>query len=297
MGAGLAAPTAAAQEKMVSLRTRPDGMGDRIRSAEPNNASSVRIDTGNQIQYWGGSVLLGTANVYIIWYGTFDSGTMSIIGTLVSGLSGSPYFNINTGYFDSSGNSVSNSLTLAGSVSNNYSRGKSLRGSDIGGIVSDTISGGQLPLIANGIYVVLTAGDVSVSGFGSSFCGYHSVETISNTNVRYAFIGNPAPSHMNGCAPGQNQTNSPNNNPGADAMASTIAHELDEVVTDPNLDAWYDSGGNEVADKCAWTFGSTLQAVQRQHGQYEAGRKRLSDPGELGQRGGWVLRFIGFART
>ncbi len=57
-------------------------------------------------------------------------------------------------------------------------------------------------------------------------------------------------------APRAEQTNSPNNNPGADAMASTIAHELDEVVTDPNLDAWYDSGGNEVADKCAWTFGS-----------------------------------------
>ena len=40
-------------------------------------------------------------------------------------------------------------------------------------------------------------------------------------------------------------------------MASTIAHELDETVTDPDLDAWYDSGGNEVADKCAWNFGTT----------------------------------------
>ncbi|HSR09595.1 MAG TPA: hypothetical protein VLM42_20860, partial [Bryobacteraceae bacterium] len=257
MAAGIAAPTAAAQEKLVSLRPRPDGMGDRIRPAGPNNASSVRFDTGNQIQYWGGSVLLGTAHVYIIWYGTFDSGTTGIINTLVGSIGGSPYFNINTGYFDSSGNSVSNSLTLAGSVQNNYTRGTSLSSSDIGGIVSDTISGGQLPLVANGIYVVLTAGDVSVSGFGSSFCGYHSVKTISSTNVHYAFIGNPAPSHMNGCAPGQNQTNSPNNNPGADAMASTIAHELDEIVTDPNLDAWYDSGGNEVADKCAWNFGST----------------------------------------
>jgi hypothetical protein len=257
VAAGIAAPNAAAQEEMVSLRPRPNGMGDRIRSAGPNNASSVQFNTGDQIQYWGGSVLLGTANVYIIWYGNFDGATMGIISTLVSSIGGSPYFNINTGYFDSSGNSVSNSLTLAGSFHNDYTRGKSLRSSDIGGIVSDTISAGDLPLVANGIYVVLTAGDVSVSGFGSSFCGYHSVKTISSTNVHYAFIGNPAPSHMGGCAPGQNQTNSPNNNPGADAMASTIAHELDEVVTDPNLDAWYDSGGNEVADKCAWNFGST----------------------------------------
>ncbi|MDP9052898.1 MAG: hypothetical protein M3N93_01135 [Acidobacteriota bacterium] len=255
MAAGIAAPPAAAQETMVSLRPRPDGMGNRIRSAALNNASSVQFDTGNQIQYWGGSVLLGTPQVYIIWYGTFDSGTTGIISTLVSSLGGSPYFNINTGYFDSSGNSVSNSLTLAASVSNNYTRGKSLHSSDIGGIVSDTISAGQLPLVANGIYVVLTAGDVSVSGFGSSFCGYHSVKTVGSSNVRYAFIGNPAPAHLYGCA--HQQTNSPNNNPGADAMASTIAHEIEEIVTDPNLDAWYDSGGEENADKCAWHFGST----------------------------------------
>ncbi len=231
-------------------------MGNRIRFTGTNNASSVQLDTGNQIQYWGGSVLLGTAQVYLIWYGTFDGGTISIINTLVSSIGGSPYFNINAGYFDSSGNSVSNSLALAGSVANNYSRGKSLRTSDISGIVSDAISGGQVPLVANGIYMVLTAGDVTVSGFGSSFCGFHSVKTIGSSKVPYAFIGDPAPSHTN-CIASENEINSPNNNPGADGMASTIAHELDEMVTDPNLDAWYDSSGEEVADKCAWDFGST----------------------------------------
>ena len=40
-------------------------------------------------------------------------------------------------------------------------------------------------------------------------------------------------------------------------MASIIAHELEEAVTDPDLNAWYDSRGMENADKCAWTFGTT----------------------------------------
>ena len=40
-------------------------------------------------------------------------------------------------------------------------------------------------------------------------------------------------------------------------MASIIAHELEEAVTDPDLNAWYDSRGAENADKCAWTFGNT----------------------------------------
>jgi len=253
---GIVVPGAAAQDKMVSLR--PHGMGNRIRTAAPSNAAPTQFDTGNQIQYWGGPVLLGTSHAYIIWYGTFDSGTMSILSTLVSSIGGSPYFNITAGYFDGSGNSVSNSLTLSGSVQNNYSKGKSLHGSDIGQIVTDTLSGGLLPLDANGIYLVLTAGDVQVDGFGTSFCGYHSLRTYSNLLVHYAFIGNPAPAHLSTCAP--QQSISPNGNPGADAMASTIAHELEETVTDPNEDAWYDSGGEEIADKCAWNFGATYTA-------------------------------------
>jgi len=253
---GIVVPAAVAQEKIVSLR--PHGMGNRIRTAAPSNAAPIQFDPGNQIQYWGGSVLLGTNHAYIIWYGTFDSGTMSILSTLVSSIGGSPYFNITTGYFDGSGNSISNSLTLAGSVQNNYSKGKSLQGSDIGQIVTDTLSAGLLPLDANGIYLVLTAGDVQVDGFGTSFCGYHSLRTYSNSRVHYAFIGNPAPAHLGVCA--AQQSNSPNGNPGADAMASTIAHELEETVTDPNEDAWYDAGGEEVADKCAWNFGATYTA-------------------------------------
>ena len=32
---------------------------------------------------------------------------------------------------------------------------------------------------------------------------------------------------------------------------------LTKAVTDPDLNAWYDRRGQENADKCAWTFGST----------------------------------------
>src|SRR5579862_7131074 len=34
-----------------------------------------------------------------------------------------------------------------------------------------------------------------------------------------------------------------------------------EAITDPKLNAWYDGGGNEVGDKCAWTFGTQLGSV------------------------------------
>jgi hypothetical protein len=44
-------------------------------------------------------------------------------------------------------------------------------------------------------------------------------------------------------------------------MASIITHELEEAVTDPDLNAWFDSRGYENADKCAWTFGTTSTAA------------------------------------
>ena len=36
--------------------------------------------------------------------------------------------------------------------------------------------------------------------------------------------------------------------------------ELEEAVTDPDLNAWYDNRGMENADKCAWTFGTVQTA-------------------------------------
>jgi hypothetical protein len=38
---------------------------------------------------------------------------------------------------------------------------------------------------------------------------------------------------------------------------NTLAHEIEEANTDPDLNAWYDRRGYENADKCAWTFGTT----------------------------------------
>jgi hypothetical protein len=38
-------------------------------------------------------------------------------------------------------------------------------------------------------------------------------------------------------------------------MVSVVAHELEETLSDPDLNGWYDSAGAENGDKCAWTFG------------------------------------------
>jgi len=215
--------------------------------------------TSNGINYHGGPVILGTVNVYYIWYGNWSGNSAKTILTeFARAIGGSAYFNINTTYYNGSSAHVSNSVNYAGSVDDSYSLGTTLSDANIQTIVTNAINNNALLKDPNGVYFVLTSDDVAESsGFCTTYCGWHTYGTIANTNIKYAFVGNAArcPSAC------EAQSTSPNGNAGADAMASVIAHELEEAVTDPNLNAWYDTRGYENADKCAWKFGTTSTAT------------------------------------
>lgn len=230
----------------------------RAGKPEPPDAAgkAVKAAATNGISYHGGPVMLGTTHVYYIWYGNWTGNTaVGILTTLAQGIGGSPYYNINTTYYNGSNQHVSNSVQYVASTFDNYSHGTSLSDSAIKAIVTSAISSGALGAAdANGVYFVLTSQDVTAtSGFCTQYCGWHTHGTISSKDVKYAFIGNAARC-LSACAA---QTTSPNGNAGADAMASIIAHELEETTSDPDLNAWYDNRGAENADKCAWTFGTT----------------------------------------
>lgn len=222
----------------------------------PQPAPLKVVNGYNGIYYHGGPVMLGTVNVYYIWYGNWpDSHPSDVLNNLASSIGGSPYFNINATYFDSSNRHVSNSVAYKGSTTDNYSHGTSLTDANIAGIVSDALTSGRLPTDTNGVYFVLTSADVdATSGFCSHYCGWHTHGTLNGSNIKYSFVGNAA--RCPGSCEAQ-QGVSPNNDPGVDGMASVIAHELEESTTDPDLNAWYDNFGNENADKCAWTWGTT----------------------------------------
>jgi hypothetical protein len=210
------------------------------------------------IVYHGGPVLLGPVHVYYVWYGDWSGRTApTILGDFASSLGGSAYWNIQTSYYDGAGHAVSNAIALAGTTTDAYSQGSSLSSTGVLAAVTNAITNGALPLDANGIYFVLTSKDVAQGGFCSSYCGWHDHATVSGVDLKYAFVGD-ASRCPSACAA---QTTSPNGDYGADAMASVIAHEAEEATTDPDLDAWYDRRGQENADKCAWTFGTSYKAA------------------------------------
>lgn len=76
------------------------------------------------------------------------------------------------------------------------------------------------------------------------YCSYHSYIALSNGTLVYA--NTP---YMDGtnCDTGEEH---PNGDASDATLGGGLVHEHSESVTDPELNAWYDSKGNEVADKC-----------------------------------------------
>jgi hypothetical protein len=242
-------------------------------------SASQPIASYNGIQYNGGPVMnhVNGVNVYFIWYGNWTNTTVpTILTDFINHIGGSAYFNINTSYYDFNKfvngvkDPVVNRVTYGGSVYDNYSLGSSLTDNNIANIVGFAIGGpDKLPIDPNGVYFVLTSPDViETSGFCSAYCAWHSYGILQNGNsssgtpIKVGFIGNPDQCPHT-CA-FQAQLPTPNNSVAADGMASAIAHELSETVTDPLLNAWINPGiiqngvlSGENGDLCVWKFGTT----------------------------------------
>ena len=245
------------QSAVVSPDVKPNGRGIGIHQQWEKTAGK-RPGGGNGISYHGGPLMLGTPNVYYIWYGNWSTASgadaTAILTDLASNIGGSPYYNINTTYTDGASAAITNAVHFAGSALDNYSGGTSLSDAAIFGVVKAAIGSGRLPSDANGIYFVLTSADVTAaSGFCTKYCGWHTHGAFNGVDIKYSFVGN-ADRCPSSCAA---QANGPNGNAGADAMASVLAHELEEATSDPDLNAWFDNRGYENADKCAWSFGTT----------------------------------------
>src|SRR5437016_894458 len=234
--------------------------------AKPGGGSGRKSNTG--IFYHGGPVVYLTNVVAIYWSaGTIYNGGPapgatgpgssdgSLVGFFLRNLGGSPYFNINTTYFDGTGTHVQNSVSYtqfwadgngpSGTVSDAQVQQEVVRGFTSGALTYDPST----------LYAVFSGPGVDLGGgFGTQYCAYHGHFSSSFGDVKYAVMpydwSDPA-----GCS--AIAGSGPNGDPAADTEVNTLAHETEETTTDEDLNAWYDRRGVENADKCAWTFGIT----------------------------------------
>jgi hypothetical protein len=95
----------------------------------------------------------------------------------------------------------------------------------------------------------------------NAFCAYHTwggfVSTVSPPPIIYE----PAFAQDGSC--NDPSFTSPSGNFSADITINTLNHEVNEFITDPTpasapFGAWYDAGGEENADKCAYNYGTRI---------------------------------------
>ena len=215
-----------------------------------------RPNVGSNLNYGGGPVMAGTTNVYAIFWeptGNVSPTYNSLIQRYFGDVGGTGLYNNNTQYTDSNGGVPSNTNFVASWVDTSAYPESPLLDSDIQNEVSNAQNAnGWSSSIDNIFFVFTEAGqdlcfDSSQTQCASNaFCAYHS---YFGSNTIYAAMPYAYSFSCNG---GQG----PNGDQAADETINVTSHEQMEAATDPLLNAWTDSSGQEIGDKCAWTFGN-----------------------------------------
>jgi len=255
---------------LVSSAAVCGGCGARAHPSPPTLEAGGTSD-GNGIAYYGGRVMTAPTgvNLYYIWYGDWSGNTgPEILTDLATHIGGSPYFNVMTTYRDARGVRVKNAVNFLGAVRDSYSQGTAPTTAQIRLIVSGAISNG-FPRDTNAVYFVLTSQDVAPASFCSA-CGNWGHFTLVGADIKYAWVGNAArcPSR---CAPAQPSTG-PNGNPGVDAMAATLVHELINAITNSDRNGWHDASGNAPASICGTPERAFPNAYVTQNGALATAR-------------------------
>src|SRR5215469_7510975 len=228
-----------------------------------------RSGGGGNLNYHGGTGGIGVETapkIYLVFWGSQwnnndPSGEAAILESFISSLGGSSWFNSVTQYCEGvatgtvfcngAGTPAGNtSGILAGVWADNASTAPSKpRQSQLaaeavkaaqhfGNTTSASNAGAQ--------YVIATSHGHNSSGFGTSYCAYHSSTSSTVGNVAYTNLpyitdaGASCGANFNGLGP--------------DAGITIVAgHEMAETMTDqfPN-GGWLDPSGAENGDKCAW---------------------------------------------
>jgi hypothetical protein len=240
---------------LVATAAQAQGGKPEVKSAD---AFGIVWDHGNagghakpqkntpNMTYHGGPVQIGTTEVHPIFWGTswqgYTGDEINGIDTFYASVGGSSYAGTNTEYTNSSGAHVSplvheNTIRVDNDAAPSGPPSTNAILAEVAKEFPTPDAGAYYP-----VYIDQPRGN-------AGYCAWHSSGTINGTPVQFAFFfkldGDP------GCDPGAPYYD---HSQGLAALGNVSGHELSEMLTDPQLNAWFDSSGNENADKCAWTF-------------------------------------------
>ena len=233
---------------------------------------------GTNLTYHGGRVMAKQEVSYAIFWepATLQNGQPATVSATYNSLltryfgdvGGKGLYGNNTQYYEKNatlqrniankssfgGSWVDTSAYPASDCTDSVTPGNCIQDKDIRAEVTKAMTtNGWTGGLTHMFFVFTAKGEGSCSGSScafTTFCAYHGSFTSSGTVV-YANMPYTG-TLLGGCGVGT----SPNGDIDADSTINVTSHEQMEAVTDPSLNAWYDSTGAENGDKCAWNFGT-----------------------------------------
>ena len=265
------------------VRAVHDGALPRTARTGRASATSATI----ALSYHGGEIMAaagsGPLTVFLVTYGasasyafgaTADVAALSffVSNVAAAGVAASPnwYSMLSSGYNDGAGAFPAPRLALGGTVAlvpaDVPGVSTPLTETDVFSIAQAGAAKAAWALDPTAVYVVVTGPTIRQTLGGSSlfctaYCGWHASATApAGGEIKFAFVGDPTacPSSCDVLHSSGGQGLSPNAwSWQSNAMASILAHELAETITNPVSSGWSTSTGAETGDLCAWTFGAT----------------------------------------
>ncbi|WP_344660413.1 hypothetical protein [Catenulispora subtropica] len=235
--AALGVTTASATSAAPSGGTAAHLLVSRSASATPA-ASSNLINHGGPVE--------NAPKVYVVYWGwqSDPSGEQAYLNNFLSSVGGTQWLSTVNQY-----GGGSQSGLLAGTWSDSASVPSHPSDSAIQSEAAKAAGHFGAGTSANVEIVVATPTGHSTRGFGTQWCAYHGAVS-SSPNITYTDLPYMTDA---GSSCGANSVRS-----ALDGVSIVEGHELAETITDPLLNAWYDSSGAEIGDKCAWINLSTI---------------------------------------
>lgn len=138
-----------------------------------------------------------------------------------------------------------------------------LNGEQLGAEIQRVVTAEEWPVGTGSLFLLYTpknVGSCSTSGycFAQQYCAYHTYTGAPSSSSALVYAVVPYAQSAGNCSDPAHQ-GSPNHDD-ADLTINTTSHEHIEAITNPLITAWLDASGEEGGDKCAWSFGTPLQA-------------------------------------
>jgi hypothetical protein len=262
--------------------TRPGGVAHVFPTVQ--NAAlhaAAGLDAGPLLYHSGGSVMQPIVKVFLIYWGPptlqngnstgFSASYIPVTAHTAIAYFGHGLANNNTQYYQTISGTTNYISSFGGAVGFYYdgsafpssgctdtaTPGNCITDAQIQAEITKVISLNGWTADTSSMFILFTSqgegscfDSTNTSCAYTQYCGYHTFISGGSPTI-YANMpyGNTTNCQVSG-------TPSPNGDALADAAASVESHEISETITDPLLNAWYTSLGNEIGDLCAYIYGT-----------------------------------------